>query len=124
MWIYVECMLSKLLVNGISGNFYRIVKLSYNVPKSCVLINNLETDYFEVQCGVKQEDITSPTIFSLYINELINELNSLNLGVPIDEENICVLLYAEDIVIFSDTEASLKTLQNTVHKWCSQWRLK
>ena len=124
MWIYVECMLSKLLVNGISGNFYRIVKLLYNVPKSCVLINNLETDYFEVQCGVKQEDITSPTIFSLYINELINELNSLNLEVPIDEENICVLLYAEDIVIFSDTEANLKTLLNTVHKWCSQWRLK
>ena len=120
----IECMLSKLLANGISGNFYRIVKNLYTAQKSCVLVNNLKTNYFEVQCGVKQGDIISPTIFSLYINDLVNELNSLNLGVPIDDENVCALLYADDIVLFSDTEANLQSLLNTVQKWCSQWRLK
>ena len=120
----IECMLSKLLANGISGNFYRIVKNLYTAPKSCVLVNNLKTNYFEVQCGVKQGDIISPTIFSLYINDLVNELNSLNLGVPIDDENVCALLYADDIVLFSDSEANLQSLLNTVQKWCSQWRLK
>ena len=94
----IEYMLSKLLAIGISGNFYRIVKHLYNVLKSCVFVNNFKTNYFEIQSGVKRRDIISPTIFSLYINDLINELNSLNLGVPIDEENICTLLYADDIV--------------------------
>ena len=120
----IECMLSKLLANGIGGNFYRIVKHLYTVPKSCVLVNNNKTNYFDVQCGVKQGDIISPTIFSLYVNDLVNELNLLNLGVPIDDENMCALLYADDIVIFSDTEANLQTLLNTVNKWCCQWRLK
>ena len=98
----------------------------YTAPKSCVLVNNLKTNYmyFEVQCGVQQGDIISQTIFSLYINDLVNELNSLNLGVPIDDENVCALLYADDIVLFSDTEAKLQSLQNTIQKWCSQWRLK
>ena len=87
-------------------------------------MNNLKTNYFEVQCGVKQGDIISPTIFSLYINDLVNELNSLNLGVPIDDEKVCALLHADDIVLFSDTEANLQSLLNTVQKWCSRWRLK
>ena len=38
--------------------------------------------------------------------------------------SLCALLYADDIVIFSDTEANLQTLLNTVNKWCCQWRLK
>ena len=112
----IECMLSKLLANGISGNLNRIVKNLYTAPKSCVLVNNLKTNYFEVQCGVKQGDIISPTIFSLNIKDLVNELNSLNLGVPIDDENVCPLLYADDIVLFSDTEAKLQSLLNTVQK--------
>ena len=120
----IECMLSKLLANGISGNFYRIVKHLYTMPKSCVLVNNLQTKYFDVHCGVKQGDIISPTLFSLYVNDLVNELNSLNLGVPIDDENICALLYADDIVIFSDTEDNLQTLLDGVYKWCTQWRLR
>ena len=107
--VYIECMLSKLLANGISGNFYRIVKNLYTAPKCFLLVNNLNTNYFEVQCGVKQGGIISPTIFSRYINDLVNELNSLNLGVPIDDENVCALLYADDIVLFSDTEANLQS---------------
>ena len=85
--VNIECMLSKLLANGIGGNFYRIVKHLYTVPKSCVLVNNIKTNYFDVQCGVKQGDIISPTIFSLYVNDLVKELNSLNLGVPIDDDS-------------------------------------
>ena len=74
----IECMFSKLLANGICGNYYRIVKHMYTMPKSCVLVNNLQTKYFDVHCGVKQGDIISPTLFSLYVNDLVNELNSLN----------------------------------------------
>ena len=41
------------------------------------MINNLTTMYFEIQCGLKQENIISPTIFPLYMNDLVDELNSL-----------------------------------------------
>ena len=48
----------------------------------------------------------------------------LNLGVSIDDENICALLYANDIVIFSESEVNLQRILDTVHTWCSHWRLK
>lgn len=62
--------------------------------------------------------------FSPYINDLVNELNSLKLGVPIDDDNICALLYADDIIVLSGNETNLQTLLDAIHVWCSQWRLK
>ncbi len=59
------------------------------------------TDWFDVECGVKQGDILSPTLFSLYVNDMASELKNMNLGVPIDDENVCIFLYADDIVILA-----------------------
>ena len=38
-------------------------------------------------------------------------------------KNICVLLYADDIVLLAENEKDLQTLLNTTHEWCSKWKL-
>ena len=42
-------------------------------------------------------------MFTLIFNDLGNELNSLNMVIDIKGRQICCLLYADDIVIFSNT---------------------
>ena len=62
---------------------------------------------------MKQDCVISPTLFSIYVNDLAVELDSLNYGVSLQEAlNISVLLYADDIAILSETEAGMQTMLN------------
>ena len=70
-------LLYKLLINGVDGKFYRAIKSLYTDTNSQIKINNLLTDNFEVTKGVRQGDTISPTLFNLYTNDLVDELNAL-----------------------------------------------
>lgn len=51
--------------------------------RACVRLNENYTEWFMVSQGVRQGDTISPTLFILFLNDLITELNSLNLGLHI-----------------------------------------
>ena len=81
------------------------------------------TDIFKVTNGVRQGDTISPTLFNLYTNDLVDELNALKCGVDIDGRCVSILLYADDVVIMSDSEDKLQKMINCVYSWCRRWRL-
>ena len=37
--------------------------------------------------------------------------------------NISILMYADDIVLISNTEENLQVLLETLHNWCKKWRV-
>ena len=69
---------------------------------SCVLNNGFTTDLFQVRCGVRQGDPLSH--FTIHLsprstrspNSRINEIR----GILVDEEEIKVTLFADDITCF------------------------
>ncbi len=75
------------------------------------------TDWFITQSGVKQGDTLSPTLFGIFFNDIAHEVNNLNLGINIGNRTLSILLYADDIVLLSDTEEGLQTMLNTVYAW-------
>jgi len=119
-----DCLLAKLLAIGVRGKFYNIVKHLYSNSQARINVNGHYTRYFNVECSVEQGNIISPTFFSIHINDLATELKLLDVGVPIDDEKLCILLYADDIVLLSESENDLQTILNAVHKWCQSWRMK
>ena len=42
------------------------------------------TDWFNCPLGVKQGDCISPTLFSMFINDLANDLHQSGVGIPLD----------------------------------------
>ncbi len=74
----------------------------------CINVNNMLTDWFQTYSGVIQGDIFSPTLFNIFINDLVDDVNSLNLGVTIDGHRISILLYADDIVLKMKLKKILK----------------
>ncbi|KAK3092919.1 hypothetical protein FSP39_008861 [Pinctada imbricata] len=119
-----ELMEFCLLKNGIDGQFYNAIKSLYTDTESCVRLGNRLTDWFSCRSGVKQGDNLSPTIFSLFINDLAMQIKALNKGVPVGDLNISILLYADDIALITQNEKDMQALLNTVESWCKQWRLK
>ena len=77
------------------------------------------TEWFYSNCGVRQGDILSPTLFNIFINELVVELNMLKLGLKQGGTHICILLYAYDMVLLCD-EKSQKMLDH-LDTSCTEW---
>ena len=79
-------------------------------------MNNCNTEWFAISSGVRQGDTLSPSLFSLFINELAVELKNLNIGIDINRKTVCTLFYADDIVLFAENEEDLQRLIEHVHK--------
>ncbi|XP_071136614.1 uncharacterized protein [Mytilus edulis] len=119
-----EMLWYKLMALGINGKFLKGLQSLYVDVRYAVKINGYMTDMFNVNLGVKQGCKLSPTLFSVYVNDLADEINSLNLGIPINADSmISILLYADDIVLLAPDEESLQQMLNIVHIWCLKWRL-
>ena len=125
-------LLFKLSNIGVHGHMYTAISSLYSNPRSRVILQDYETDYFDCPIGVKQGDCLSPTLFAIFINDLANEVKNSGVGVHLNidsSENIHettllnILLYADDIVLFASSEVDLQYLLNIVETWCEKWRL-
>lgn len=60
------------------------------------------TNRFDYKTGVKQNDDLSPTLYSIFVNDMVQETNNLHVGIELVNRN---LLYAYDIaLIMKSTE--------------------
>ena len=116
-----EALLYKLRNLGIVGNFYHTIRALYTGAKSCVQVNEKLTDWFNVDSGVRQGDSLSPTLFSLFLNDLATEIKELDVGIMVAGMCLSILLYADDIVLCAPTAEKLQLMLDVVGKWCRKW---
>ncbi len=119
-----DLLLYKLLLNGVKGHIYESIKVIYQESICSININNMLTEWFDTNCGVKQGDTLSPTIFGIFINDIADDVKSVNIGIIIDSINVCILLYADDIVLLSETEDGLQKLLDNVYECSWKWKIK
>ena len=118
-----ELLLYRMLLYGVNGKFYNSLKAMYNQTESCVKLNNLYTEWFPTQIGVRQGDCLSSSLFALYINDLAVGINGLGKGIKCGNVNISLLMYADDVVILTENENDMQCILDFVEKWCKKWRL-
>lgn len=125
----------KLLKSGIDGKMFRLIYNMYSDIKSCVHYGESKTDYFTCEIGVRQGEKLSPFLFSVYLNDLesyLDENSCSNLqfldSVFFDRLGeylkLFILLYADDTVIFADTEEELQNSLRVFESYCTSWKLK
>ena len=89
-----------------------MIKAMYTHTRSCTTLNKLFTDWFDVNSGVKQGDNMSPTLFSGLVNDLAHFIKQLGRGVQVGDDNISILLYADDMAIISEDRHDLQVMLN------------
>ena len=83
-----------------------------------VRVNNTLTKPFRHERGVRQGCPTSPLIFKIFINDLLDKIRPIRVeGIP---EGIKGLMFADDTVILADSESDLNQKLTLIDKWMKE----
>ena len=113
----------KLLKAKVGTKIYKIIKSMYAKSRSCVRVDDLVTDFFNINVGVKQGDNLSPTLFKLFINDLPQYLENTADPIHINGTLINCLMYADDIVLLSNSADGLQQKLYKLQEYCNDWCL-
>ena len=114
----------KLIKFGVRGKMLDIIRSMYDNVRSRVKYNNTISEDFECCLGVRQGESLSPFLFSMYLNDIeeyyiLNGFEGIDLGIL----KLFLLLYADDIVIMSETEEGLHKGLKLLETYCERWKL-
>ncbi len=117
-------MFHKLIKQGYSSKTLRLIMNMYSKTKSTVKLNGLLAENpFEEVLGVAQGGVLSPYLFKSFLSDMA-ELFSVTYGVKIDEMTaLCYLLWADDLVLFSESAQGLQDHLDKLYLYCSKWQL-
>ena len=72
---------------------------------------NRRSDDFEIQNGVRQGSVASPSYFNLYIDEIFQLMKDSGLGCRIHNQYYGLIGYADDLALLAPAERLFK-------EWC------
>ena len=114
----------ELIQSGVRGKILDVIQSMYRNIKSKVKYDNKLSNDFSSRLGVRQGECLSPFLFSMYLNDFENELIQKGAGgFDIGMLKLYLLLYADDIVIFSNTSEDLQNGLDILSEYCSKWKL-
>ena len=118
--INIYGMLSKLIKLQVNFDIVRLFLSWYSGIESMVKWASELSDVFRIKSGVRQGGLASAFLFTVYVDDLLQELNNLDLGCHFDEMWLGALMYADDLILIS---GSIKKLQSMLD-CCDEFGLK
>ena len=120
-------LLEAVYKTGVKGKFFCALRAMYDSLLSCVRINNQCTDFFHCPTGVRQGCVLSPTLFSLFINNLAQYIDESGVhGIQLlpNMTELFILLFADDVALLSNTPTGLQSQLNSLKTCCDRLKLK
>jgi hypothetical protein len=105
-----DILWGKLEKAGIPPDIVDIFRFWYGNQLNQVKWAGEMSEPYGLECGVRQGGLSSPTLFNLYVDALIEELSSTHAGCHVG--GICVnnISYADDMVLLAPSVGALRQL--------------
>jgi hypothetical protein len=122
--IYRNALWLKLYKCGIQGKILKIIRDMYQKVKSCVKSCSTYSDFFEYAVGLRQGEVMSPLLFSLFVEDLELYLqNEIDSGLQIDDIVLILLLFADDLAIVGKSPDEIQKHLDRLLEYCNNWGL-
>jgi hypothetical protein len=121
-----EMLFKTIEDRGIKGKFYVTVRSMYESLMACIRIKNDLSEFFDCPVGVRQGCVLSPTLFSLFINQLATHINVSGVhGIQLLPNllDLFILLFADDIALISLTPGGLQIQLDILKQCCDRLKL-
>ena len=122
-------LLHKLITYGLDIGYIKLIKDMYDKTAQSLRINSRMTRIFKTYKGVKQGCILSPRLFNLFINDIPDLFSDDKMTNPckpvhLNDTKINCLMYADDLILLSESEEGLQTCLNRLNEYNEKWDLK
>ena len=111
-------LIAKIKRAGYGPRLTKFIENMYKETKCRVRVQNMYTEPFEYQRGVRQGCPTSPDLFNLYINDMLDD--QAGITVPGLKDVIKGLHFADDTVIFGETKEDIEQSLVKIKEWCEK----
>jgi hypothetical protein len=112
-------LLTKIKAYGIDGKLYEWVSAFLKGRSQSVKIDNIFSSIVTVTSGVPQGSVLGPILFLMFINDICDLFNDLNVKSK---------LFADDLKLYAnrtdgDAVNDLTTALERLESWCNDWQL-
>ena len=119
-------LLATIAKDGINGKMYCTIKSMYESLEACVRVGDQLSEYFPCMQGVRQGCNLSPTLFTIFINNLatyIIENGKHGFTKLHGMMELFILLFADDLTLMSTTPVGLQNQLSYLEDACDSVNL-
>lgn len=111
---------NKLSDSEVPKNTVDLLRYWYDNQTNAVRWGDSTSSEYRLDCGVRQGGLTSPDLFNIYMNGLIEELRSTRIGCHIGDVCVNNLSYADDMVLLSPSISGLRKLLAICERYAAE----
>ena len=113
----------KLIKNNMSTNFIKLIQNMYEKTSNHLKVNEGISRSFKTNQGVQQGDILSPRLFNIFINDIPLLFDETCEPPKLGNESINCLMYADDLVILSESAIGIQNCLDRLKQYTVEWGL-
>lgn len=122
--IEYACLFNTLLQRGMSPLCIRLLFELYTEQEMKVRYNSVVSDSFVPTNGVKQGGVLSPTLFSVYMDGLIDELQKSGTGCYVGRKFCGIVSYADDVMLLAPTQYAMNRMLDICDRYAKKVKVK
>jgi hypothetical protein len=122
--VWRDALFYKLIINGVGGNLLATIKDMYSKVIYHIKCRGGITEAIRSLNGVKQGCVLSPLLFNTFMYDLPGIFDTSCHPVKLHDFPLNCLLYADDMVLLSETANGLQNCLEKLDTYCNRWKLK
>ena len=109
---------------GVDSRVVQVIKALYKENNVKFTLGDISTKWIKNNVRVRQGCRISPTLFNLYLEELITRIRKAGNGVKVGDRRLGCLAYADDVILMSENNEHMEKLLQIADTFGKEWNIR